>query len=129
MYFPLGLGGFIAKLPLYFPKMWSKYRGGAAMISSPAKYGVDGVVAAWTHPIAFSFGLAQKKAMVKNDQVVAVQAFTFVMNWDRRVMAGAQAARFFARITELLRHPELTQVTTETTSDDTATGVQVGLNH
>ncbi len=109
MYFPLGLGGFIAKLPLYFPKMWTNYRGGAALISSPAKYGVDAVVAAWTHPISFSFGLAQKKPMVKNDKVVAVPAFTFVMNWDRRVMAGAQAARFFARICELLRDAEQLQ--------------------
>jgi pyruvate/2-oxoglutarate dehydrogenase complex dihydrolipoamide acyltransferase (E2) component len=37
-------------------------------------------------------------------------AFTFAMNFDRRVMAGAQAARFFARICDLLRHPD--QLTT-----------------
>ncbi len=107
MYSPLGIAGFIAHLPFYFPKLWTKYRGGSVLISSPAKYGVDGLVAAWTHPLSFSFGLAQKKPMVKNDVVVPVQAFTFVMNWDRRVMAGAQAARLFARITELLRNPDL----------------------
>ena len=76
------------------------------LISSPAKYGVDGVVAAWSHPLGLSFGLAQKKALVRNDEVVAAMAFTFAMNWDRRVMAGAQAARFFARICALLRDPE-----------------------
>lgn len=59
---PFGIGSFIAKLPWYFPKLWSKYRGGAAMISSPAKYGVDGVIAAWPQPLGFSFGLAQKKS-------------------------------------------------------------------
>ena len=103
---PSLLSGKIAGLPKHFPKLWRKYRGGAVLISSPAKYGVDGVVAAWMHPLSFSFGLAQKKPMVKNDEVVAVQAFTFVMNWDRRIMAGAQAARFFAQICENLRHPK-----------------------
>ena len=88
-----------------------RYRGGAVLISSPAKYGVHGVVAAWTHPLGVTFGLAQKKPIVRNDEVVAAMAFTFAMNWDRRVMAGAQAARFFARICELLQHPdELTAV-------------------
>lgn len=67
--------------------------------------GVDGIVAAWTHPLGISFGLAQKKPLVRNDEVVAAMAFTFVLNFDRRVMAGAQAARFFARICGLLRDP------------------------
>ncbi|MCM2281682.1 MAG: 2-oxo acid dehydrogenase subunit E2, partial [Bdellovibrionaceae bacterium] len=80
---PSWLSGWVAHMPFFFPRLWKKYRGGAVMISSPAKYGVDGVVAAWTHPLSFSFGLAQKKPMVKNDQVVPVLAFTFAMNWDR----------------------------------------------
>lgn len=103
---PGWLGGLIARLPFYFPKLWRRYRGGTTLISSPAKYGVDGIVAAWPHPLSYSFGLAQKKPMVKGDQVVAVQAFTFVLDWDRRVMAGAQAARFFSRVCGLLRDPK-----------------------
>lgn len=103
--FPAPLAAFIVRLPRHFPSMWEKYRGGAVLISSPAKYGVDGVVAAWTHPLGLTFGLAQKKPLIRNDEVVAAMAFTFAMNWDRRVMAGAQAARFFARICELLRDP------------------------
>ena len=102
---PGWLAGFLVGLPVHLPEMWKKYRGGAAMISSPAKYGVDGIVGAWTHPLGFSFGLAQMKPVVKDGQVVARNAFTFAMNWDRRVMAGAQAARFFSRICELLREP------------------------
>jgi pyruvate/2-oxoglutarate dehydrogenase complex dihydrolipoamide acyltransferase (E2) component len=40
------------------------------------------------------------------------------MNWDRRVMAGAQAARFFARICELLQHPDaLTAVPVSCSTD------------
>ena len=115
--FPAPLASFIVRLPRPFPSLWQKYRGGAVLISSPAKYGVDGVVAAWTHPLGLSFGLAQKKPLVKGDEVVATMAFTFAMNWDRRVMAGAQAARFFARICELLRDPaELTAPAVERTS-------------
>lgn len=105
MKLPNFLGGWITCLPLTFPSLWAKYRGGACMISSPAKYGVDGITAAWPHALGASFGLAQKKPMVVNDKVEAVQAFTFVLNWDRRVMAGAQAAKFFARICEHLRNP------------------------
>ena len=102
---PGWLAAFLTGLPVHLPGMWRKYRGGAAMISSPAKYGVDGVVGAWTHPLGFSFGLAQLKPVVKDGQVVAANAFTFAMNFDRRLMAGAQAARFFARVCELLRRP------------------------
>ena len=106
---PAPLASLIVRLPCHFPKMWQQYRGGAVLISSPAKYGVDGIAAAWTHPLGVSFGLAQKKPIVRNDEVVAAMSFTFAMNWDRRVMAGAQAARFFARICALLREPaELT---------------------
>jgi pyruvate/2-oxoglutarate dehydrogenase complex dihydrolipoamide acyltransferase (E2) component len=104
--FPAPLAALIVRLPYHFPKLWQRYRGGAVLISSPSKYGVDGIVAAWTHPLGFSFGLAQKKALVRNDAVVAAMAFTFAMNFDRRVMAGAQAARFFARVCGLLRQPQ-----------------------
>ena len=104
--FPAPLASLIVRLPRHFPKMWQQYRGGSVLISSPAKYGVHGVVAAWTHPLGVTFGLAQKKALVRNDEVVAAMAFTFALNWDRRVMAGAQAARFFARICGLLQHPD-----------------------
>ena len=103
--FPPRIASLIVRLPRHFPKMWQRYRGGAVLISSPAKYGVHSVVAAWTHPLGLSFGLAQKKALVRDDEVVAAMAFTFAMNWDRRVMAGAQAARFFARICALLQQP------------------------
>jgi len=73
--FPAPLASFIVRLPCHFPSMWQKYRGGSVLISSPAKYGVDGVVAAWTHPLGITFGLAQKKPMVKGDDVVATMKF------------------------------------------------------
>jgi len=103
--FPAPLASWIVRLPSHLPAMWQRYRGGSVLISSPSKYGVDGIVAAWTHPLGISFGLAQKKPLVRDDEVVAAMAFTFVLNFDRRVMAGAQAARFFDRICGLLRDP------------------------
>ena len=40
--------------------------------------------------------------MVNARRVVACPTFTFTLNWDRRIMAGAQAVRFFRRIIEIL---------------------------
>ena len=40
--------------------------------------------------------------MVVAGQVVAHPTFVLTLNFDRRLMAGAQAARFFKRIIDLL---------------------------
>ena len=37
---------------------------------------------------------------------MASPTFTLILNFDRRVMAGAQAARFFKRMVDLLEHAE-----------------------
>lgn len=85
----------ISTLPAMFPSFWMKYRGGSITISSPSKYGVDSISATWAHPIGVSFGLVQKKPIVRNNKVEIATCFTLTMNWDRRVMAGAPAAKFF----------------------------------
>lgn len=92
---PVFLSCRICTLPSYFPTLWMKYRGSAVLISSPSKYGVDAVLGTWTHPIGISFGLVQKKAIIKNDEVVSALCFTLSMNFDRRIIAGGPAARFF----------------------------------
>lgn len=99
---PHWLSKFIIRLPLFLPSLWVKYRGGAVLVNSPARYGVDVLVATWTWPIAISFGLVKKRPVVRDDRVVPCQTFTLIMNFDRRVMAGAQAARFFHRMVEIL---------------------------
>jgi pyruvate/2-oxoglutarate dehydrogenase complex dihydrolipoamide acyltransferase (E2) component len=82
--------------------MWERYRGGAVLVSSPAKYGVDAVNASWAWPIGVSFGFVEQRPVVRNGQIAARPCFTFLMNFDRRVMAGAAAARFFRHICCLL---------------------------
>lgn len=103
---PSWLAKLMLRLPYLIPSLWTKYRGAAAIVSSPAKYGVDAVIGSWSWPIGVSFGLVQKVPMVVDDRVVACPSFQFTLNFDRRIMAGAQAARFFKRITELLENAD-----------------------
>jgi pyruvate/2-oxoglutarate dehydrogenase complex dihydrolipoamide acyltransferase (E2) component len=100
--FPHWLSTLIIRMPVFFPGLWMKYRGAAAMVSSPARYGVDAIAATWTSPLGFSFGVVESRAVVKDGKVVSCPTFTLTLNFDRRVMAGAQAARFFHRVVELL---------------------------
>lgn len=99
---PRWLAGLLAHLPARFPSYWNRYRGGAALLSSPTKYGVDLVVGAWTAPLGISYGLAKDRAVVRDGRVVPCRTFQLILNFDRRIMAGAQAARFFKRIVDLL---------------------------
>lgn len=102
---PLFLALRLCTLPAMIPSLWMKYRGSSISISSPSKYGVDAVAGTWLHPIGISFGLVQKKAIVKNNKVEVALCFTLTMCWDRRVMAGAPAARFFNSIaSNLVNH-------------------------
>ena len=103
---PPWLSTLLIRLPCYLPKMWVQYRGAATLISSPAKYGVDGVVATWAWPLGVSFGFAKQRPVVRENTVVPAPTFSLVLNFDRRIMAGAQAAQFFARMVELLEKAE-----------------------
>lgn len=99
---PGWLGKFLIRLPVYIPSLWQKYRGGAVMISSPAKYGVDGVVACWPTPIGISFGMVKDRVIVKNGEMKVCPTCMITFNFDRRLMAGAPAARVLNRFVELL---------------------------
>jgi pyruvate/2-oxoglutarate dehydrogenase complex dihydrolipoamide acyltransferase (E2) component len=103
---PQWLSALLLRLPWLFPSLWVKYRGAAVLISSPAKYGVDLVVACWSHPLGISFGLAKPRPVVAAGEVVVRPTFSLLLNFDRNVMAGAPAARFLKRIIELLEHAE-----------------------
>jgi pyruvate/2-oxoglutarate dehydrogenase complex dihydrolipoamide acyltransferase (E2) component len=103
---PSWLSTLLIRLPCLVPSLWSKYRGGAVLVSSPAKYGVDVIAGAWTHPLGVSFGLAKRRPVVRGEAIVACPTFTLTLNFDRRVMAGAQAARFFRRLVERLEKAE-----------------------
>ena len=43
-------------------------------------------------------------ALPEDGKIVACPTFSLTLNFDRRVMAGAQAARFLRRVVELLEH-------------------------
>jgi hypothetical protein len=103
---PSWLSTRLIRLPCLVPSLWGKYRGGAVLVSSPAKYGVDVVAGAWTHPLGVSFGLAKRRPVVRGEAIVACPTFALTLNFDRRVMAGAQAARLFRRLAELLETAE-----------------------
>jgi hypothetical protein len=102
---PNWLSKLLIRMPYFIPKMWTKYRGGSVLISSPAKYGVDGLIATWSWPLGVSFGLAKQRAVVRDDKVVACPTFFLSLNFDRRIMAGAQAARFFQFLVSTIEHP------------------------
>jgi pyruvate/2-oxoglutarate dehydrogenase complex dihydrolipoamide acyltransferase (E2) component len=104
---PRWLFRFLSKFPCWFPKAWTDYRGGAAVVSSPAKYGADALVTSWSWPIGASFGFVKDRPVVRDGKVVACPTFNLILNFDRRIMAGAQAGRFFARFKEYLESPQL----------------------
>ncbi len=103
---PGWLSSLLVHLPVWIPSLWAKYRGGAALVSSPAKYGVDMVNGSWTATLGVSFGFVKPRAVVVDGKVVARKTFHFLLNFDRRVMAGAPAARFFKHITDVLTNAE-----------------------
>lgn len=93
--FPPALARFILRFPRLWPSLWMQHRGGAVMISSPAKYGVDMLVGNWPWPIGFSFGFVKKRPIVVDGKIEARPTMMLIMSFDRRLMAGAPAARFF----------------------------------
>ena len=58
--------------------------------------------ATWSHPLGVSFGLVKPRPVVRDGAIVPCTTFLLTLNFDRRVMAGAQAARFFRRMVDAL---------------------------
>lgn len=103
---PCFLSRWIISIPRRSASMWVEHRGGAAMISSPAKYGVDTMIGNWPWPLGFSFGLVKERPMVVNGEIVARPTMALTMSFDRRLMGGAPAARFFRSIVDILERAE-----------------------
>ena len=61
------------------------------------------LVGNWPWTIGISFGLVKKRAVVVDDKIEARPTMMFIMSFDRRLMAGAPAARFFNTITNELQ--------------------------
>ncbi len=95
---PFPLGGLAATLPVYSPRLWARYRGGASMISSPGKYGMDFLNASWAHPLGFSYGYVKERPLVVEGHVVPRVTSYLTMSFDRRLLGGAQAGMVFNEI-------------------------------
>jgi len=105
---PPVIARWILRFPRVWPSLWIQHRGGAVMISSPAKYGVDMLVGNWPWPIGFSFGLVKDRPVVVDGQVAVRPTMMLIMSFDRRLMAGAPAARFFNAVALRLHNAQST---------------------
>lgn len=95
---PNFLARWILSAPKYSAALWLEHRGGAVLISSPAKYGVDAVIGTWLWPIGFSFGLVALRPKVVEGNIMVRPTCMITMSFDRRIIAGAPAARFMRRV-------------------------------
>nr|WP_275261122.1 2-oxo acid dehydrogenase subunit E2 [Nitrosococcus halophilus] len=103
---PTPLARAVLRIPLLFPSLWVEHRGGAAMISSPAKYGVDTMIGAWPWPLGFSFGLVKERPLVVGGRLEVRPTMALTMSFDRRLMGGAPAARFFKTVCDHIERAE-----------------------
>lgn len=103
---PAFLARWLISAPRWLPDQWIEHRGGAVMISSPAKYGVDMMVANWPWPIGYSFGLVKDRVIAVDGAVLVRPTMVLTMSFDRRLMGGAPAARFFRAVCDHIEHAE-----------------------
>jgi 2-oxoacid dehydrogenases acyltransferase (catalytic domain) len=111
-------GGLMARLPAWVtrrwfrgklesPEFWARHRGGAILVSSPPKDGIDTILETGPYPIVVTFGLVKDRPVVVEGEVVVRKTFNLSLQFDRRVMTASLAARFFHRIVEILEKAEV----------------------
>jgi pyruvate dehydrogenase E2 component (dihydrolipoamide acetyltransferase) len=85
----------------------SDLKGGTFTVSNAGMYGTDFVTVLVTPPqsAALGVGRIQKKAVVRNEQIVIRSMMGLSLTYDHRVFAGATAASFFATLQELIENP------------------------
>ena len=64
------------------------------------------LVGNWPWPIGFSFGLVKDRPVAIDGVVVVRPTMMLIMSFDRRLMAGAPAARFFNAVAQTLDSAE-----------------------
>jgi pyruvate/2-oxoglutarate dehydrogenase complex dihydrolipoamide acyltransferase (E2) component len=96
--FPAALTVGLARLTGLHPKLWVRYRGGCACVTSPAKYGIESIIAKSSWPLQFAFGRVAERPMVVDGQCVPRLSVMLSLCWHRELTTGAEAARFFERI-------------------------------
>jgi pyruvate dehydrogenase E2 component (dihydrolipoamide acetyltransferase) len=81
--------------------------GGTFTVSNLGMFGVTAFTAIVNPPQAaiLSVGAVQPRAAVRDDEAVVRRQMTVTLACDHRILYGADAARFLARIRELLEQP------------------------
>lgn len=81
--------------------------GGTFTVSNLGMFGVTSFTAIINPPQAaiLSVGSVQAHAVIRDGEIVARQQMTVTLACDHRILYGADAARFLARIRELLEQP------------------------
>jgi pyruvate dehydrogenase E2 component (dihydrolipoamide acetyltransferase) len=81
--------------------------GGTFTVSNLGMYGVKSFTAIINPPQAgiLSVGALAPRAVVREGEIVARNTMTLVLACDHRILYGAEAARFLARMRELLEAP------------------------
>jgi pyruvate/2-oxoglutarate dehydrogenase complex dihydrolipoamide acyltransferase (E2) component len=100
---PAGLTAFLARATGRHPKLWVRFRGGACALTSPAKYGGEGVTVKSCWPSQFAFGQVAERPMVVEGACVARRSAYLALSWHRELTTGAVAARFFEQVVRQLQ--------------------------
>ena len=81
--------------------------GGTFTVSNLGMYGVASFAAIINPPQAaiLSVGAVEQRAVVRDEQLLARHTMTLTLVCDHRILYGADAAQFLARIRELLQAP------------------------
>ncbi|MDE2919445.1 MAG: dihydrolipoamide acetyltransferase family protein [Chloroflexota bacterium] len=83
--------------------------GGTFTISNLGVYGIDAFTPVLNPPESAILGVGalREKAVARDGQVAAELSMTLSLTFDHRIIDGAPAARFLARIRELIEQPYL----------------------
>ena len=101
---PASIAALLARATGLHPRTWVEFRGGSCAVTSPAKYGVEGVIVKSPWPLQFAFGYVKPRAMVVEEQCVPRLSAMLSLSWHRELTTGAVAARFFEEVVQGLQH-------------------------
>lgn len=81
--------------------------GGTFTVSNLAMFGIDAFTAVVNPPQAaiLAVGTVRERAVVRDGEIVARRTAILTLTCDHRILYGADAAAFLARVATLLEHP------------------------
>ncbi len=84
-----------------------EYSSGTFTVSNLGMYDINSFTAIINPPEAgiLAIGKMEKRAVVRNDEIVARPMMSLCLTYDHRVVDGAPAAEFLRRVKQLIEHP------------------------